>query len=185
MIMRVVTAMILSVVSFGSIVHADELPDNLQARGKPETRLARIDLKNIKLAGIIRRYGRPNRMKAWESDRPDFSSSYEYDWLRPRLKLHVVVERSPHGKDPNWEYVSLVEVRSGTSRQVGRTGKGLKLGDTFRDLKRIYGFRLKVRNIPKLKIHDVMIQWRQEGYSLVATLDRHNRITGLTLVAPE
>jgi len=96
----------------------------------------------------------------------------------------VVVERLPR-KDPDWEYVSLVEVTSGTSRQVGRTGRGLKLGDTLRDLERIYGFRFNVRNISKLKIHDVLIQWRREEYSLVATLDRHHRISGLTLVAPE
>jgi len=184
MIRRFILALLIGLVGLGSVGCADHLPDNLQARGRPETKPARINLNGVKFADIIRRYGQPNRMKAWESDRPDYSSSYDYYWLKPGLKLHVVVERLPR-KDPDWEYVSLVEVTSGTSRQVGRTGRGLKLGDTLRDLERIYGFRFNVRNISKLKIHDVLIQWRREEYSLVATLDRHHRISGLTLVAPE
>ncbi len=184
MIRRFVLPLLISLAGLGSVGRADHLPDNLLAQGRPETRLARIDLKDVELADIIRRYGKPNRVKAWESDRPDFSSSYDYYWLKPGLKLHVVVERLLR-KDPNWEVVTLVEVTSGTSRKVGRTGRGLKLGDTLMDLKRVYGFRFKVRNIPKLKIHDVMIEWHREEYSLVATLDRHNRISGLTLVAPE
>jgi len=184
MIRRFTLALLIGLVGLGNVGRADHLPDNLLARGRPETRLARINLKDVKLADIIRRYGKPNRVKAWESDRPDFSSSYDYRWLRPGLKLHVVVERLPR-KDPDWEVVTLVEVSSGTSRKVGRTGRGLKLGDTLSDLKRLYGFRFHERNIPKLKLHHVMIQWRREEYSLVATLDRHNRISGLTLVAPE
>jgi hypothetical protein len=169
---------------FAAVAYADHLEDKQQARGRPETKIAGIDLSRDKLADIIRRYGQPTRVKSWESDRPDWSSQYEYYWLKRGINLHVVVERLPK-KDPKWEYIGLVEVDAGTSRKLGTTGKGLRVGDNLRDLKRIYGSRFKVRNIPKIKIHDVMIQWRQEEYALVATLDQHNRITGLSLAAPE
>lgn len=162
---------------------ADHLPEALQARGKPETTLAGINLKGATLADIIRHYGQPTKVKAWEQDNPNIANSYDYYWVRSGLSLHVVIQRSR--ESPNWEYVSLLEVGAGTSRKTGKTGKALRLGDTLKDLKRIYGRRFHERNIPKLKIHDVMIQWRREEYSLVATLDRHNRVTGLSLAAPE
>ena len=172
-------------IGFAPISRADHLPDNLQARGKPETRLAGIHLTDhTKLSDVIKLYGPPTKVKASESDRPDFSSSYDYYWVRPGLNLHVLIERLPR-KIPEWEYVSLVEVDSGTSRKIARTGKGLRVGDTLKDLKRIYGHRFKVRDIPKLKIHDVMVQWHREEYSLVAKLDRRNRIKSFGLSAPE
>ena len=185
MIRRVVVVSVAILIGFVSTNRADHLPDNLQARGRPETTLAGIRLTDrTKLADVIRRYGKPTKVKAWESDDSNISNSYDYYWVRPGLNLHVLVERLPR-KIPGWEYVSLLEVDSGTSRKIARTGKGLKVGDSLKDLKRIYGYRFKIRDNPKLKIHDVMIQWRREEYSLVATLDRQNRITSLWLSAPE
>ena len=182
---RVVVVLLTSLIGFVSPSRADHLPDNLQARGAPETSLAGIHLtERTRLADIVRLYGRPTRVKAWESDDPNASSSYDYYWRRRDLDLHVLVERFPR-KIPGWEYVSLVEVDSGTSRKIARTGKGLKIRDSLGDLKRTYGHRFKIRDIPKLQIHDVMIQWHREEYSLVATLDRRNRIKSLSLSGPE
>jgi len=177
--------LVVALVGCVSPSRADHLPTNILARGKPETKLAGISLtERNKLADVIKLYGRPTKVKTWKSDNPDVSTSYDYYWIRASLHLHVLVERLPR-KIPNWEYVSFIAVDSGTSRKIGRTGKGLRIGDYLRDLKRIYGHRLKIRDIPKLRIHDVMIQWHSEEYSLVATLDRRNKITGLGLSAPE
>jgi hypothetical protein len=182
---RAVVVLLASLIGFVSPSRADHLPDNLQARGAPETTLAAIHLTDrTKLADVIKLYGQPTKVSGSEETDPNIASSYHYYWVRPGLNLHVLVERLPR-KIPGWEYVSLVEVDSGTSRKIARTGKGLKVGDSLKDLKRIYGYRFKVRDIPKLKIHDVMIQWHREEYSLVATLDRRNRITSLRLSAPE
>ncbi len=172
-------------VGFVSTCRADHLPDNLQARGRPETTLAGIHLtEKTKLADVIKRYGKPTKVEGSESDDPNISSSYNYYWIKSGLNLHILVERLPR-KIPDWESVSLIEVDSGTSAKIASTGRGLKVGDSTKDLKRIYGSRIKMRDIPKLKIHDVMIQWHREEYSLLAALDRQNRITSLWLSAPE
>ncbi len=181
MIRWFISILVLSLSGFCQSAHADHLPDELLARGRPETRLAGIDLRRVKLAGIIRRYGKPSDVKAWESGDSKVASSYDYYWNNRGLRLKVVIQRLP-----GLEYVSFIEVTGPKTRtRIGATGAGLKLGDSLSDLKRLYGHRLKERNIQKLKIHDVMIQWHREEYSLVATLDRHNRITGLSLAAPE
>jgi hypothetical protein len=182
---RAVVVLLASLIGFCSTSHADHLPDNLLARGTPETRLAGIHLTDrTKLADVIKLYGQPSKVKGSEEADPNIASSYDYYWVRPGLNLHVLVERLPR-KIPGWEYLSLVEVYSGTSRKIARTGKGLKVGDSLKSLKRAYGSRFKMRDIPRLGIHDVMFQWHREEYSLVATLDRRNRITSLSLSAPE
>ena len=86
---------------------------------------------------------------------------------------------------PEWEYISLVEVDIGTSHGVAKTGKGLRIGNSLKDLKRIYGHRVQVRDIPEANIRYAMIQWRREEYSLVATLGKRDKITALQLFAPE
>jgi len=50
---------------------------------------------------------------------------------------------------------------------------------------RIYGKRFKERKLPKMNIHDVMVQWRREEVSLVAVFDRLGKINCLQLFAPE
>ena len=68
---------------------------------------------------------------------------------------------------------------------IGGTGSGLKVGDDLADVKRVYGRRFKERKLPKLKIHDVMIQWRREEFSLVAEFDHRGKIKKLSLSPPE
>jgi hypothetical protein len=181
---RLFVALVVFLIGVGSPSRADHLSHNLAAQGKPETKLAGINLRNATLADIVRRYGPPTKVQGVEEHDPGIASSFDYYWIKSGMHLHILVERFPN-KLPDWQYVSLIEVNSSTVNRIGRTGRGLKLGDSLDDLKRIYGPRYYVRNISKFKIHDVMIQWRREEYSLVATLDQNNRITKLSLAAPE
>ncbi|HEX7723595.1 MAG TPA: hypothetical protein VF397_15650 [Pyrinomonadaceae bacterium] len=100
------------------------------------------------------------------------------------MNLHIVIE-CPANELPEKGVVTMIEANAGTSRKIAITGRGLRIGQSLRDLERLYGHRYHVRYIPSRKIHDVALAWRQKEYTLVATLDRHNRITGLSLVAPE
>ena len=178
MIIRLIATLLIGA-SLLSSVRADHLADVLPAKGKTERQLAGIMLtEKTRLSDITRLYGKPTRHKAWESGNPKVSSQYEYYWIRAGLNLHVQIERWP-----GLERVSFVEVNA-VPRKVGGTGRGLRVGDTLRHLKRLYGSSFKVRDIPKLGIHDVMLQWRS-GYSLYANLDRNNRIISLGLSAPE
>ncbi len=181
MIVRFLLAAILGLISFDSIAHADHLPETFQARGQPEKRLAGVDLSRFKLADIIRLYGQPRTVKAWEQDNPKIANSYDYYWRKRGVNLKVVIHRVS-----GLEYIGLVEIAGlGRRGKIAGTAAGLRLGDPLKDLVRIYGQRFKVRNIPESRIHDVIIQWRREEYSLVVSLNRRNRITGLTLAAPE
>lgn len=164
---------------------AEHLADEIPAVGRPETRLAGIHLTEYtKLATVIRLYGKPTRVKAWKSDDPKISSQYECYWVRAGLNLRVVVN-CPANDDPKNGVVGLISADAGTSRNIARTGRGLRIGQSLSDLRRLYGHRYKLSYIPRHNIHDVSLAWRQKEYTLIATLNRHNRITSLSLFAPE
>ena len=130
-------------------------------------------------------YGRPSEVKG--QDKPanlNVVDTYDYYWVKSGIKLHLVVYRG--SKTKSGEYIALIEVEGSRAKDmIGRTGSGLKIGDGLADLRRIYGKRFEERNLPKLNIHDVMIQWRSEEFSLVAELDERKKIKKLSLFAPE
>src|SRR5205085_11168079 len=162
---------LLSAISLAPICVADHLPPKLQARGKSEKRLAGILLERSKVSDVIKMYGKPSEVQ--EQEKPadlNVVDIYDYYWIKPGVKLHLLVYRGSELK--GGEYIALIEVEGSRAKDViGRTGSGLKIGDSLADLKRIYGRRFHERNLPKLNIHDVMVQWRSEEFSLVAELD--------------
>ena len=167
---------VLSIGFFVSVSHADHLATKDQAKGKPEKVLAGINLDRSKIADVIKLYGKPSNVTK-EPSIPNVVDTSHYYWMKGSAKLHVVV----YGN-----YIALIEVEgSPGAGQIGRTGRGLKIGDDLADVRRIYGPKYKVRNIPERQIHDVEIQWRTEEYSLVAELNSKGTIKSLSLVAPE
>ena len=180
---RVCLALALIALSLSSVTLADHLPEKDLARGRPETSLAGVDLSHAKLADIIKLYGRPTKVEGVDTQNPRIVDSFDYTWVKSGLNLRVVVQRS--SVPTKFEYVSAIEVEVGTSRRNGRTGAGLRLGDTVRDLRRIYGNRFRVHRNSKYEVYAVTIQWRREEYSLSVSLDEHDRIVALSLYAPE
>lgn len=175
---RVFLFSLLSIISFGSVSYADHLAPKTQARGKPEKTLAGISLGRSKIADVIKLYGKPSRITK-EPKPPNLNvvETSHYYWLKGSARLHLLVEG---------DYIALIQVEgSPSSGRIVRTGRGLKIGDDLADVRRIYGTRYKVRNIPNLKIHDVAIEWGTEEYGLVADLDAKGRIKKLSLNAPE
>jgi hypothetical protein len=168
------SVLVLLLLLFGTTCSADHLPPELQARGRPEKKLARIHLEHTKLADVIRMYGKPSKVEKQPSP-PDLVMT-DYYWNLSKGRLHLLMVQN---------YISLVEVEGSSKSGRLQTGSGLKIGDDLDDLKRIYGPRYKVRNIPSLAIHDVMIQWRSQEFSLVAELDTRDRIKKLSLFSPE
>lgn len=182
---KIMALALLSAISLATNCFADHLPPELQARGKPEKRLAGILLDHDRISDVIKLYGKPSRMEK-QAEPPDANwvDTYDYYWTKPDIKLHLVVERGKEIK--GGEQIALIEVEgSRATGIIGRTGSGLKLGDSLADLRRIYGKRFKERNIPKLRIHDVMLQWRSEEYSLIAEFDQRGKIKNISLSSPE
>ena len=119
-------------------------------------------------------YGEPSKVVK-QSSTPDVALT-DYYWNLANGKLHLLMVQ---------DYISLIEVEGSAGSIHLKTGSGLRIGDNVSDLRKIYGPRYKVRNIPRLSINDVMIQWRSEEFSLVAELDKKGRIKKLSLFAPE
>jgi hypothetical protein len=57
------SVLVLLLLLFGTTCSADHLPPELQARGRPEKKLARIHLEHTKLADVIRMYGKPSKVE--------------------------------------------------------------------------------------------------------------------------
>jgi hypothetical protein len=180
--------LILAVLSVGIVTPvclADHLPSELQATGRPEKRLAGIVLGRSRVADVIKMYGKPSEvMKQGKPVELNVVDTYDYYWVKSGVKLHLLVYGGSAIK--GGEYIALVEVEGSQVRGViGRTGSGLKIGDGLAEVRRVYGRRFKERKLPKLNVHDVMIQWRREEFSLIAEFDSRGRIKNLTLSAPE
>ena len=185
MLRRFLVLAVLSASIFAPICLADHLPPELQARGRPEKRLAGIVLDRSRVADVIKMYGKPAEVR--KQDKPaglNVVDIYDYYWIKSGVKLHLLVYGG--GGIKGGEYIALVEVEGSPARgAIGRTGAGLKLGDGLADVRRIYGRRFQERKLPKLNIHDVMIQWRREEFSLIAEFDGRGRIKNLSLSSPE
>ena len=173
-LIRPIRAAVLSLLLFTIVCNADHLPPELQARGRPEKKLARIHLEQTKLADVIRMYGKPSKVEKQPS--PSDIALTDYYWNLSKGRLHLLMVQ---------DYISLVEVEGSAGSAWLQTGRGLRIGDNLDDLRRIYGPRYKVRNIPSANIHDVMVQWRSKEFSLIVELDKKGRIKKLSLSAPE
>ncbi|MDQ3799589.1 MAG: hypothetical protein M3384_09075 [Acidobacteriota bacterium] len=163
------------------VCFADHLPENLLARTRPEKKLAGISLERSRVSDVVEMYGEPPCVIKRES--AGYADSYDYYWYPDGVTLHVFVES---GKElAGNSYISMIEIEgSAANAPTARTGAGLELGAKLSELKRIYGRRFKIRNIPEYDIHDVTVQWRS-GYTLTAKLDRENRIETLSLLSPQ
>lgn len=169
-----ICAVVLGLLLFTIICNADHLPPELQARGRPEKKLARIHLEQTRLADVIRMYGKPSKIEKQPSP-PDITM-IDYYWNLSRGKLHLLMVQ---------DFISLVEVEGSAGSAWLQTSRGLKIGDNLDDLRRLYGPRYKVRKVPSANVHEVIIQWRSEEFSLIAELDKKGRIKRLSLYAPE
>lgn len=119
-------------------------------------------------------YGKPSKVEKQPSP-PDITLT-DYYWNLSKGRLHLLMVQN---------YISLVEVEGSAESVRLQTGRGLKLGDDLSDVRRIYGSRYKVRKVPSANIHEVMIQWRSQEFSLIVGLDKKGLIKSLSLSAPE
>ena len=165
------SAIVLSVLFLGGMVRADHLPDSLLAGGRPENVLAGIDLEHTTLAQVVSKWGQPTTVQ--EED---------YYWDKGTFKLHLIIESTKE----QGEYIAAIEIEGNKfPDSLGRTGRGLRLGDSLRDLIRIYGKKFQRHRVPLYDVDEVSIQWRREEITLDAQFDSRGKIKILTLLAPE
>ena len=183
MVIRGCIVILLSICWSSRISLADHLPANLQASGKPEKIIAGVHLDRITLSEVIKVYGKPNRVI--KQNITDIAESmYDYYWERDGVLLIITAHPEPKARK-GW-HVYLIAVEGSNPRSMmGRTGRGLKLGDSKTAIKNIYGARYSENHLPQESIHEIMVQWRSDETSLIAELDRRGKIKKISLYAPE
>jgi hypothetical protein len=141
---------------------ADHLPDNLVQRGKADVLLCGIDVYHTTLADLKKRFGTPLTEKPY----PDASAEVEAVWEQDGSRIHVVIDAGhvAEGLDV-----------SGKPSPVAKTGRGLALGQSLADIKRIYGSRYFRQG------DEIRIEW-EDGTHLTVTLSS-GRISRLQLGA--
>ena len=156
-----------------TVADADHLPDNRVARGKADSILCGIDVKNSSVAALSKLLGKPTVVR-----------SDTRIWKTANVKVEVGIDQALNGDNsPGALYISYVEVwGTKPDGKLGRTGKGLALGDTIDRLREVYG----TRYIEKLAngVHTVSIEWR-DTTGLQVEFDKNGRVNHMRLLAPE
>jgi hypothetical protein len=150
------------IVLLSSFSFADHLPANLIARGEPETLLCDIDVTHTTLSDLKKRFATPLSYKT----HPETEEAAEIIWVQEGSRVHATINAD------NIAYA--VEV-SGKPSQIAKTGRGLALGQSSADVKRIYGPRFRKRGT------NITLQWK-DGTELRVLLTA-GRISSLELIA--
>jgi hypothetical protein len=140
-------------------VRADHLPDNKQASGKADTVLCGFDPYSTPMGDILSKLGKPDRIEPWKVNKVNVT----YWWSRGLLTIQANTYQ--FGDYMNKPPVS-IEVNGSDPDGFCTTGRGLKLGDSLADVRRLYGKRYDVRSTGKGK-RTITIQWKDESTLLV------------------
>jgi|SRR5579872_3690281 len=154
---------LITVLLFSGMVFADHLPTNLVARGKAETTLCGIDVKHSHVSGLLEKLGEPATYDKY----PKTEEAAEITWEKEGSKIHATI---------NVDDIAYAVEVSGAANAIAATGKGLGLGQTIADLRRIYGNRFWKHG------DEITVQW-QDGTELRAKF-LNGRIISLLLIAP-
>jgi hypothetical protein len=152
----------IALILFCGMVLADHLPENLVARGKAENMLSGIDVYRSRVSDLLERLGKPVTYDKY----PKTEEAAEIVWDKAGSKIHATI---------NIDDIAYAVTVSGKPSAITTTGRGLGLGQTVADVKRIYGNRLMKRG------NRVIVQW-QDGTEMRA-LFANSRIISLTLIA--
>ncbi len=146
---------------------------NSSAPGEPESVLAGIDIRHMRIADVQRLYGEQEAMYAVTAD-PYPTGTKLYKWGRLTVTLKVLTE--PTVKDG--DVIRAIEIQGEGdpgNKAINKTGRGLKLGAKAGEAKKIYGV--------EAVDGQTKIRW-SDGTTLVVTLNEKERVSKLELRAP-
>jgi hypothetical protein len=177
-----VVALIIVFIGCFMPVWADHCPDDSMATGPSETELARISFERGNFLKVIRRYGPPGLVEEkTDASFPSGSGEARYSWRVGTAKLEVftMFYRDGHKRV---ESVVAVRVDSTTAVRGLQTKRGLRLGDSFEQVLKLYGpvFMSRRVNGPELpgKTHTVCFSDETE---LGVGVDTNGRVIAIWL----
>ncbi len=143
------------------------------AAGEPESVLAGIDIRHMRVADVQRLYGEQEAMYAVTAD-PYPAGTKLYKWGRLTVTLKVLTE--PTVKDGNLiRAIAIQGEGDPANKAINKTGRGLKLGAKADEVRKLYGMHAGDGS--------TMIQW-SDGTTLVVTVNEKERVSKLELRAP-
>ncbi|HEY2390858.1 MAG TPA: hypothetical protein VGK22_06765 [Candidatus Angelobacter sp.] len=173
------SVVVLALTMVFGLVYADHLPLEQVAIGSPEIQLGPIRLEHTTKNDLVKIFGPPTEEKTVPDDQDSKRGERLYSWNINGDKLSVRTWFQPNGESP----VDSAEVWGTNALKWARTGKGLNLGDSQTDLRRIYGRRFKSGRRKTDNVLYVVIQW-QNGTEVHADFSPENRINHILVNAP-
>jgi hypothetical protein len=153
----------------------------LVARGTPEHLLSGVDIFGS-INQVIARHGRPTRIE--ESSVRNVSSGAglrTYIWVRESAELRVVaghhIDQKTGQEVEGQIYVEVTGSRA--FGDIGVTGAGLSLGDTYERAREIYGAYFFWRTHPEGQ-RFIVVEWENKT-TLAITLDDKGKINRIIL----
>jgi hypothetical protein len=129
----------LTVLVVGLFVTATALGDDFIRRNSlhvhSETVLAGIDVHKNTIAQAIEQFGKPSRVAVTPGTDTTFPVGV-YEWVTRTSSLRITVD-----EDAGKKIMSIDVVGEDRTFGMGTTGRGLRLGDTIGNARRIYGLR--------------------------------------------
>ena len=121
-------------------VGEDHLPDSQTAIGSNELLLAGVDVNSSSLEQVLKTFGKPAEIRDETPATEGVPGSRTYVWRKHRLilTLGTFVSDKPNVPDIIF-YVSVYR----SNGAIGKTGRGLKLGDRYADIVKYYGNRFR------------------------------------------
>ena len=164
---------LLAVLAVPTVLSADHLPHSQLVRGKDEMILAGIEIYKTSLDAVFRELGKPTEQRQLSPSTKDVVGERLYKWKRPNISI----ELTTYFADDLSETPSSIEVK-GTDGVVGHTGRGLKLGDPYTVVQKIYGPRYEKKG------RHITIQWKTTT-TLEIGWNEHGIIDDMVLIGPE
>ncbi|MBZ5696846.1 MAG: hypothetical protein LAN36_15980 [Acidobacteriia bacterium] len=177
----------------------DHLEPEQRARGKVESLLCGINVNWTPIARVLEKYGKPIKLPDYpnESPNPPGGGERKYEWdfeSGITMVVYTMYSDKPTGTPqdpfPAGEYAYAVDVKGSSPRgELGRTGRGLALGDTLDRVKRIYGPRFLLGQNTLTRFNYVVIQWidprtrKEDDTTMDIDFDSHGRISHIELAA--
>ena len=122
------------------------------AKGKPDTVLSGINVCSTPMWKVFRMLGNPARTER-------ITNQPVFVWERGEVKLKVSEYTFLRGLVPNFVEVS----GKAPVGDIGKTGRGLALGATLNDIRRVYGRRFPVDVDESHRVSWVSVLWKGQG----------------------
>jgi hypothetical protein len=141
--------------------------------------LAGIEIYKTPLDTVFRELGKPTEQRQLYPATKEVVGERSYKWKRADISIELRTEYSaePIFNGNMRETPFSVEIK-GTSGALGHTGRGLKLGDSYAAIQKVYGTRYQKKG------RHVTIQWENTTRLEIGWNER-GVIDDILLIGPE